>query len=131
MLDIHEIERLAQQKRAIRKECYKKIYEMCERKIKQCVSLGQKQLFFAVPGYVMGYPAVDRDAAAKWISRQFRNGGFQTQVMGNEVYVSWAHAHAPRKKQEEEQQPVDDIEFPSFVNLKKTADKYRHLVSKK
>jgi len=129
MLDIHEIERLAQQKRSIRKECYKKIYEMCERKIKQCVSLGQRQLFFTVPGYVVGYPAVDRDAAARWVSRQFQLGGFETQVMGSEVYVSWARAYTPRKREEEPEE--DEVEFPSFVNLKKTADKYRHLVSKK
>jgi hypothetical protein len=132
MLDIVEIERLAQQKRSIRKECYKKIYEMCERKIKQCVSLGQRQLFFSVPGYVVGYPAVDRDAAARWVSRQFRLGGFDTHVMGCEVYVSWACAYGSKNKREEEEVMDDDeVEYPSFVNLKKTADKYRHLVSKK
>lgn len=131
MLDIHEIERLAQQKRSIRKECYKKIYEMCERKIKQCVSLGQRQLFFSVPGYVVGYPAVDRDAAARWVARQFQLGGFETQVMGCEVYVSWAKAYGGSKKTQEEEPVDEDIEYPSFVNLKKTADKYRHLVSKK
>lgn len=103
---------------------------MCERKIKQCVSLGQRQLFFTVPGYVVGYPAVDRDAAARWVSRQFQLGGFETQVMGSEVYVSWARAYASKKKEEEEPEE-DEVEFPSFVNLKKTADKYRHLVSKK
>jgi hypothetical protein len=67
--------------------------------------------------------------AAKWVSRQLKLGGFETYAIGVEVYVSWASAHATRKQKKEE--PVEeDIEFPSFVNLKKTADKYRHLVSK-
>ena len=129
MLDIADIQKIESQKRAIRKECYTKIYEMCEKKIKQYVNMGQKQIFFTVPGFVMGYPAVDRHAAAKWLARQFDRSGFKTSVVNDDVYVSWSHA-GRRRRSAEETTPDDDIEYPSFVNLKKAADKYRHLVKK-
>jgi hypothetical protein len=77
----------------------------------------------------MGYPAVDRQAAAKWLARQFERSGFKTSVVNDDVYVSWSHA-GRRKRPAYEETPDDDIEFPSFVNLKKAADKYRHLVKK-
>lgn len=130
MLDIREIEKIDQGKREKKKELYTKIYEQWERKIRAAVAHGhQKFIFLQVPRMVVGFPSFDRAKAARWLVRQFERGGFDVQIVGeagHEVFVSWDVGG--RKKQKKERAPTvafDDLEFPTLVNLKKAADKYR------
>jgi hypothetical protein len=131
MLDIREIEKIDHEKKEKKKELYTKIYEQWERKIRAAVSLGhQKFLFLQVPRMVLGFPSFDRAKAAKWLARQFEKGGFVVQLVGTdgqEVYVSW---DVKKKKTTKKPEPAavpnfDDMEFPTLINLKKAADKYR------
>lgn len=125
-LDIREIEKIDNDKKEKKKELYTRIYEQWERKIRAAVDHGhQKFIFLQVPRMVMGYPSFDRERAARWLTRQFEKGGFVVQNMGHEVYVSW-DVKKPKKKVEQQSQPsFDELEFPTLVNLKKAADKYR------
>lgn len=132
MLDIREIEKIDDGKREKKKELYTRIYEQWERKIRAAVAVGhQKFLFLQVPRMVVGYPAFDRSKAARWLARQFEKGGFAVQqigVEGHEVYISWDVASKKKKKKEPTATATvnfEDLEFPSLVNLKKAADKYR------
>lgn len=132
MLDIREIEKIDDEKREKKKELYTKIYEQWERKIRAAVGHGhQKYIFLQVPRMVVGFPSFDRSKAARWLVRQFEKGGFIAQIVGTEgyeVFVSWDIA---RKKKKEATTTAtasvayDDLEFPSLVNLKKAADKFR------
>lgn len=131
MLDIREIEKIDDGKREKKKELYTKIYEQWERKIRAAVGMGhQKYIFLQVPRMVVGFPSFDRAKAARWLVRQFERGGFVVQLVGtegHEVFVSWDVA---RKKKKATTTPTtstayDDLEFPSLVNLKKAADKFR------
>lgn len=130
MLDIREIEKIDHEKKEKKKELYTKIYEQWERKIRTAVSLGhQKFLFLQVPRMVLGFPSFDRAKAARWLARQFEKGGFVVQLVGTdgqEVYVSW---DVKKKKTTKKPEPAvpnfDDMEFPTLINLKKAADKYR------
>jgi hypothetical protein len=130
MLDIREIEKIDHEKKEKKKELYTKIYEQWERKIRAAVSLGhQKFLFLQVPRMVLGFPSFDRAKAARWLARQFEKGGFVVQLVGTdgqEVYVSW---DVKKKKTTKKPEPAvpnfDDMEFPTLINLKKAADKYR------
>jgi hypothetical protein len=129
MLDIHEIEKIDHEKREKKKELYTKIYEQWERKIRAAVGLGhQKFLFLQVPRMVLGFPSFDRAKAARWLARQFEKGGFLVQLVGTdgqEVYVSWDVKKTKKKKPETTTSNFDDMEFPTLINLKKAADKYR------
>lgn len=130
MLDIREIEKIDHEKREKKKELYTKIYEQWERKIRAAVNLGhQKFLFLQVPRMVLGFPSFDRGKAARWLARQFEKGGFVVQVVGadgHEVYVSWDVKKPTKKKTAAAPNPnFDDMEFPTLINLKKAADKYR------
>lgn len=132
MLDIREIEKIDDGKREKKKELYTKIYEQWERKIRAAVSVGhQKFLFLQVPRMVVGFPAFDRAKAAKWLARQFEKGGFVVQIIGtdgHEVFVSWDVARRKKSKDTTTKTTTvafDDMEFPSLINLKKAADKYR------
>lgn len=125
MISINDIHKIDEKRKQIRKEIYTKIYEQFSRKIKQCVELGHKQIFLLVPSYLVGYPVFDRTAAAKYIARQFKLGGFQVQVVSQyEIYVTW---QVTKKKKEKQTEKVEDEldDFPKLMNLKKMANKYR------
>lgn len=123
MLSISDVTKIDARRKQIRKEIYTKIYEQFVSKIKQSVELGCKQIFLTVPSFVVGYPTFDRDQAAKYIARQFTRGGFSVQMITPiELYVAW---YAPRKKRERREKEDDEVEFPTLMNLKKMANKYR------
>ena len=125
MISINDIHKIDEKRKQIRKEIYTKIYEQFSRKIKQCVELGHKQIFLLVPSYLVGYPVFDRTAAARYIARQFKLGGFQVQVVSQyEIYVTW---QVTKKKKEKQPEKVEDEldDFPKLMNLKKMANKYR------
>lgn len=121
MISINDVTKIDEKRKQIRKEIYTRVYEQFSRKIKQCVELGHKQVFLTVPSYLVGYPVFDRNAAARYVARQFILGGFQVQLIGDyDVYVTW---QIPKKKKEKEK--VVDDDFPNLMNLKKMANKYR------
>ena len=124
MLSIADVTKIDDRRKQIRKEIYTRIYEQMVSKIKQSVELGCKQIFLSVPSFVVGYPTFDRDQAAKYIARQFLRGGFSVQMITPvELYVTW---YAPKKRRAERREEEDDeVEFPTLMNLKKMANKYR------
>jgi|TARA_B110000977_G_scaffold201197_1_gene294689 hypothetical protein len=122
MININDIIEIDEKKKRIKKEIYTKIYDQFSSKIKQCVELGHKQVFLTVPVILIGYPVFDRNAAARYLTRQFELGGFIVQLVADyDIYVSW---NISKKKREREVEN-EDIEFPNLMNLKKMANKYR------
>jgi hypothetical protein len=122
MISINDVTRIDEKRKQIKKEIYTKIYEQFSRKIKQSVELGHKQVFLTVPTFVIGYPTFDRGAAARYIMRQLKLGGFDVRLVSDyEMYVSWI---VPKKVKQKISEP-DETEFPDLMNLKKMADKYR------
>src|SRR5210317_1689610 len=110
MISIDEITRIAEKRNRLKKETYTKIYEQISKKIRQSVDLGHKYLFCQIPSFVMGYPHFNRVKATEYIKRQF------------ELCISWR----PNKKSNNRHtEPEEEEDFPSFVNLKKAANKYR------
>jgi len=123
MININDIIEIDDKKKKIKKEIYKKIYDQFTAKIKQCVELGHKQVFLTVPVILIGYPVFDRNAAARYIARQFELGGFIVQLVADhDIYDSW---NVPKKKKERHDEEDDDVDFPNLMNLKKMANKYR------
>jgi hypothetical protein len=128
-IDINEVRKLDVKRKEIRKEIYTRIYEQFERKIRQQVELGRdKYVFLRVPSYVMGYPKFDREAAARYLVRQFARSGFDTQHVGEvDVFVSW-RPKAKTKKSRPAAAVVEvelPVEFPTLMNLKKAASAYK------
>lgn len=124
MISINDVSKIDEKRKQIRKEIYTKIYEQFSRKIKQSVELGNKQIFLTVPAFLVGYPVFDRSAAARYVARQFKHGGFNVTVIGEyEIYVNWVVNKKKNEKPQEEH--FDDTQFPDLMNLKKIANKYR------
>lgn len=124
MLSVDDIHKIEKQRTDARKEIYKKIYEQFCRKIKQCVELGESQAFLRTPSYLIGYPTFDRGKATQYLKRQLELGKFDvTKISDIDLYVSWkkrVSCKTDRAKPDEE----EDV-FPTLMNLKKAAAKYR------
>jgi len=129
MIDIHEIRRIDVKRQEMKKELYTKIYEQFERKIRQQVELGKdKYVFLQVPSYVLGFPKFDREAAATYLSRQFKRSGFDVEITGVTLLVSWfpkakkkAKVRPPPVEHEQEHEEA----LPTLMNLRKAASAYR------
>jgi hypothetical protein len=122
MISINDVTKIDEKRKQIKKEIYTRVYEQFSRKIKQSVELGHKQVFLTVPTFVIGYPTFDRGAAARYIMRQLKLGGFDVRLVSDyDMYVSWV---IPKKVKQKVNEP-DETEFPDLMNLKKMADKYR------
>tara|TARA_B100001250_G_C19743284_1_gene764059 strand:+ start:392 stop:775 length:384 start_codon:yes stop_codon:yes gene_type:complete len=123
MISINEISKIADKRKRLKKETYIKMYEQISKKIRQSVELGHKYVFVQVPSFVMGYPHFDRIKAMEYLIRQFQIGGFTVQRVGEfELCISW---RIRRVEKEEKPEEEDMEDFPTLVNLKKTANKYR------
>ena len=127
MLNVADIHKIERQRRDARKEIYKKIYEQFCRKIKQCVELGATQAFLRTPPYLIGFPSYDRGKATEYIKRQFELGEFDvTKTSEIDLYVSWYKKTRSRAHKAEAAKPeVEEDAFPTLMNLKKAAAKYR------
>ena len=125
MLSVDDIHKIERQRRDARKEIYRKIYEQFCRKIKQCVELGESQAFLRTPSYLIGYPTFDRERATLYIKRQLELGKFDvTRISEIDLYVSWKKRGKPERTAVPQSEHEDDV-FPTLMNLKKAAAKYR------
>jgi len=126
MLRISDVVKVDYERKRIRKEIYRRIYDQFCKKIKQSTEMGYKHTILTVPPYVFGFPTFDRFMAVDYLCRQFSLGGFEARVIDPySIYVCWVSNKA--KPEHEVVPPVVEeiIEFPTLMNLKKTADKYR------
>lgn len=125
MLSVDDIHKIEKQRRDARKEIYRKIYEQFCRKIKQCVELGESQAFLRTPSYLIGYPTFDRERATLYLKRQLELGKFDvTRISEIDLYVSWKKRGKSERTAVPQLEHEDDV-FPTLMNLKKAAAKYR------
>lgn len=123
MISVEEITKITEKKNKLKKETYVKIFEQISKKIRQTVEIGNKHLFIQIPSFVIGYPAFDRLRATMYIKRQLDLSGFETKFVGDhELFVTWS---VKKNKNKHEPPPDEFGDFPSFVNLRKVANKYR------
>jgi|TARA_B110000285_G_scaffold223672_1_gene279492 hypothetical protein len=105
----------------MKKETYTKIYEQISRKIRRTVDARGKRTIAEIPSYLVGYPSFDKYKAARYLKRQLENNGFQVVITGDVVLdISWEVKKVSKKPQEN-----DDEDFPSLINLRKAANRYR------
>jgi hypothetical protein len=122
MINARDIVKIENRRKELKKEMYTKMYEQFSRKIRQMVELGQKQVFLHVPSFLMGYPTFDRGKATEYLKRQLERAEFDVaQTSTYELLVSW---NVKKTKSVPEPEPEPD-EFPTLMNLRKAANKYR------
>ena len=119
-----ELQKADQAKKQIKKETYRKILEQISKKIQVSSQIGNKNLIVTIPAFVMGFPTFNQETAATYIERQLKNGGYKTsRISATSIYIDW---NKPKgEKISESRKDVDDLDIPSFMNLKKYAAKYK------
>ena len=119
-----ELQKADQAKKEIKKETYRKILEQISKKIQVSSQIGNKNLIVTIPAFVMGFPSFNQEIAATYIQRQLNNGGYKTnRLTATSIYIDWNKSN--NEKTTYDKKPVDDLDIPSFVNLKKYAAKYK------
>jgi len=122
MLSVQDLAKLDKVRQNIKKEIYKSILGQFSRKIKARFDLGDKSTVLTVPPFVVGFPRYDLPTAVRYIGRQLGRLGYRvTMVTPTSYEVSW-----DKMKPAEEVETIEpEFEFPSLMNLKKTADRYK------
>ena len=102
----------------MKKETYVELYKQISRKIRRAVEGQKKRVVFEVPAFLV----YDRLKATSYLKRQLELGGFIVHITGNfGLSITWKV-----KKDKVGSGPMDHIEdFPTLVNLKKVANRYR------
>jgi hypothetical protein len=122
MISVQDLAKMEKVRQNIKKEIYKSILGQFSRKIKARFDLGDKSTVLTVPPFVVGFPRYDLPTAVRYIGRQLTRLGYKvTMVTPTSYEVSW-----DKMKPAEEVETVEpEFEFPSLMNLKKTADRYK------
>ena len=125
MISVHDIHKIENARKAIRKETYTKIYAQFSKRIKYHVELGLKDVTLSVPSFVIGCPTFDRTKACDYLVRQLKNGGFNVnRVSATDIHVDWNTKHNV-KKTISAPEPEEEVGLPTLMNLKKLAAKHR------
>jgi len=119
MLTAKELAEKDRQRQNYKKETYKVILEQFLRKVKANFELGLKTAQVTVPPLVIGYPRYDLAKASVYLHRQLVRLGYRVEQLGPyEMNITWG------QKVQDPETVEPEIEFPSLINLKKTAQKY-------
>jgi hypothetical protein len=127
-ISLDQIQKIEKQRKEIRKETYKKIYEQFNKKIKNGVVLGYKQVVLTVPAFILGLPAYNTSKAGDYLQRQFELSKFIVyRLSPTEIYVSWDTKKSTQSLPSRDIQEEEDVEsLTSLINLKKMASKYKN-----
>lgn len=120
MINVEEISQIVNKRNRMKKETYVEIYKQITRKVRRAVETGRKYIDAEIPTFLVGYIAYDRLQATNYIKRQLENAGFTVDVLRDfELRITWKVTKTHRTNEPE----VD--EFPTLMNLKKAANRYR------
>jgi|TARA_B100002019_G_scaffold184172_1_gene158941 hypothetical protein len=123
MISVDEISRIREKRTRFKKELYTKIYEQVSRKIRNTVDVGGNAVVVLIPAFVLGFPSFDRYKATSYIIRQLSLGGFNVEILADFLLsISWITRKTGEHKKEVAH---DDTDFPTLINLKKAANRYR------
>lgn len=119
-----ELQKSEEVRKAIKKETYRKILEQISKKITHVSQAKGTDTIVTVPPVVVGFPFYNVTAAGNYIERQLKNGGYRIRRLNNsQIYVDWkVQKSGPEIKRNSS---IDDVDLPSFVNLKKYASRYK------
>ena len=119
MITAQEIQQIEARCRNLKKETYKHILGLFDKKIRSAVALGFPQASMDIPAFVWGFPVYNIDAATEYIKRQLKKLGYTVQQDGYALRVTWGRAQLAEGPVNED----DEEGLPSLVNLRKAASK--------
>lgn len=119
-----DIQKADQARKKIKKDTYAKILELISKKVTVAAQMGNTNIIFEIPQFVMGFPTFHRGSAGNYIERQLKNGGYKVRRLSDTaMIIDWKKER--HEKETDEPRYSDDMGIPSFINLKKYAAKYK------
>ena len=127
MIKADDINKLEKARSDTKKKLYVAIHLDFCKKIKAAAAMNNKQVFLTTPVFMFGYPSYDVKKATVYIRRQLELSGFNAiMISDNQIHVSWG----TKPSASVEKEPLSHTEsmesFPTFVNLRKVASKYKN-----
>lgn len=124
MISVKDLAERDKVRRSIKKEIYTSILGQFSRKIKARYDLGDKRTVVTVPPFLVGFPRYDLGDAVRYVGRQLARLGYRVNMVAPTSFeVSWEKLKESEPIAEEVVEP--EFAFPSLMNLKKTADRYK------
>lgn len=125
LISATELQRSEGIRKEIKKETYKKILEQISKKITAVSQAKGTDTIVTIPPVIIGYPIYDTMIAGNYIERQLKNGGYRVRRLNNtQIYVDWKVRKTGSEHDIKRNSSIDDMDLPSFVNLKKYASRY-------
>ena len=127
MIHVSELHKDQDNRNDIKKTTFNKILEDMSRVVKRRAQMGHKECYLTVPVFTIGRPLYNVRQATKYVIHKMEKNGFTVNDQGtNTLFVSWK-ATSSVKPIPEENLSDDEFMFPSFANLKKSANHVRSL----
>jgi len=92
-INISELYSLQKKKKQQRTVCFDKILELCHNRIKSIAAISGQNVFYEIPGFLIGYPLYDLQECLDYIVDALRKNGFLIQILPKPhiavIYISW------------------------------------------
>jgi len=91
MINISKLKAEARKRKKFKKECFRKILEMCLNKIEIVSKTGVTKSWFEIPVFLLGYPTYKMSECSKYIIKKLKNDGFKTNFIDpNLILIDWS-----------------------------------------
>ena len=129
MIHVSELHKDQDNRNDIKKKTFNKILEDMSRIVKRRAQMGHKECYLTVPAFTMGRPLYNVRQATKYVIHKMKKNGFDVSDRGDNIlFVSWKSTSTTSVTSRTEEDLTDDeFMFPSFANLKKSANRVRSL----
>lgn len=88
-INVNNLQKIQLEKLETRKETYKKIYQMLEKKISIANNGGSSYIVFQVPQFLIGMPLFTTHECIEYLTNRLKNNGFKYIIHEDIIIVSW------------------------------------------
>ena len=90
MINVNKLKKDAKKRKKYKKKCFKKILDMCLRKIEIVAKTNTISTWFEIPVFVLGFPSYTIDDSAEYIMEKLKKNGFKVFFLKpNFLFINW------------------------------------------
>jgi hypothetical protein len=90
MISVKELKEIAERKKKIKKECFKKILELVNNKILLISKTDQTSTWFEIPLFMLGYPTYEIKESSDYIIKKLSEKEFNVNFLEpNILLINW------------------------------------------
>jgi hypothetical protein len=90
MINVDKLKKDADERKKFKKKCFKKILELCLKKIEIVAETDITNTWFEIPVFMLGFPSYEIEYSAKYIMNRLRKNGFKVFFLKpNFLFINW------------------------------------------